>query len=91
MLADPHLAPGAANTATLDDPAEQGGFTSWSAAAGGARVARSHFRLSGLYCAACAGLIEQALRAEAGVLDAEVSYAAEWRPCGRPDTTRCPI
>ena len=77
MQSDPLLAPGLSATATLDDPADQGGFTSWSATADGERVARSHFRLSGLYCAACAGLIEQALMAEPGVLGAEVSYATE--------------
>ena len=77
MQADPLIAPGATASATLDDPAEQGGFTTWSAAPGGEQVARSHFRLTGLYCAACAGLIEQALMAEPGVLGAEVSYATE--------------
>ncbi len=77
MLADPLTAHGMAASATLDDADVQGGFTSWSVAAGGARAARSHFRLSGLYCAACAGLIEQALLAEPGVLGVEVSYASQ--------------
>jgi Cu2+-exporting ATPase len=77
MQSDPLIAPGLAPTATLDDPASQTGFTSWTTAAGGEPVARSHFRLAGLYCAACAGLIEQALLAEPGVLGAEVSYASE--------------
>ena len=85
MQADPPIASVPAAQATLDDPVEQGGYTSWSSVAGGERVAQSHFRLSGLYCAACAGLIEQALRAEPGVIGAEVSYAAQratvrWNP-----------
>ena len=85
MQADPPIASVPAAQATLDDPVEQGGYTSWSSVAGGERVAQSHFRLSGLYCAACAGLIEQALRAESGVIGAEVSYAAQratvrWNP-----------
>jgi Cu2+-exporting ATPase len=66
-----------ATDATLDDPLEQGRYTSWRSDAQGRRLAESHFQLSGLYCAACAGLIEQALRAEPGVLGADVSYAAQ--------------
>ncbi|MDE2297234.1 MAG: cation-translocating P-type ATPase [Burkholderiales bacterium] len=85
MQADPLIAPDPAASATLDDPLEQGGYTSWSSAAGGERIAQSHFRLSGLYCAACAGLIEHALGAEPGVIGAEVSYATQratvrWNP-----------
>jgi Cu2+-exporting ATPase len=38
---------------------------------------RTHLRLAGLYCAACAGPIETALRAEPGVISADVSYAAQ--------------
>jgi Cu2+-exporting ATPase len=60
---------------TLDDPATQAGFTSWATAACGERIGISHLRLSGLYCAACAGLIETALRGEPGVIDAVASYA----------------
>ncbi len=81
MQADASIALGTetdtAASVTLDDPAEQSAFTEWSIGASGVRVAHSHFRLSGLYCAACAGLIEQALRAEPGVVGAEVSYATQ--------------
>jgi Cu2+-exporting ATPase len=47
-------------------------------------LATSHFQLAGLYCAACAGLIERALLAEPGVVSADVNYAAsrarvQWR------------
>ena len=59
----------------IDDPVEQAGFTSWQQDAAGQRTAESHFALTGLYCAACADVIEQALRAEPGVLDATVNYA----------------
>lgn len=72
-------------SATLDDPLGQAGFTTWSDDGSGARIARSHFQLSGLYCAACAGPIEAALRAEPGVISAEVRYESRratvrWRP-----------
>jgi len=60
---------------TLDDPSTQAGFTSWSNSGNGERVATSHLRLSGLYCAACAGLVEAALRTAPGVIGADVSYA----------------
>ena len=77
------------HAATFDDPGAQGAFTTWSVDAAGVRVARSHFRLTGLVCAACAGPIETALRAEPGVIDADVSYASRratvrWHP----DATR---
>ncbi len=60
----------------IDDPVEQAGFTSWQQDAGGQRIAESHFALSGLVCAACADVIESALRAEPGVLGASVHYAS---------------
>ena len=59
----------------IDDPVEQAGFTSWQQDAAGQRTAESHFALTGLYCAACADVIESALRAEPGVLGARVNYA----------------
>jgi Cu2+-exporting ATPase len=59
----------------IDDPAEQAGFTSWQQDAAGQRIAESHFALSGLYCAACADVIEHTLSAEPGVLGASVNYA----------------
>jgi P-type Cu2+ transporter len=63
------------DAALMDDPVELAGFTSWSEDAGGQRVAESHFALTGLYCAACADVIEHALRGEPGVLGASVNYA----------------
>ncbi len=55
------------------------------AALAAARVEHTPLRLAGLYCAACAGPIEAALRAEPGVISADVNYAAQrasvrWRP-----------
>ena len=46
----------------LDDPLEQARFTTWHDTPAGEREATSQFRLSGLHCGACAGLIEAALR-----------------------------
>ncbi|MDH5537871.1 MAG: cation-translocating P-type ATPase [Rhizobacter sp.] len=71
--------------AALDDPQEQGLFTRWLQAADGERVAVSQFQLSGLTCAACAGIIEDALLKVPGVQDARVSAASEhaevrWNP-----------
>jgi P-type Cu2+ transporter len=66
----PELAP-------LDDALEGDRFTRWVAAPGGARRAEASFALSGMHCAACGGLIEQALRAVPGVDEARVSAASE--------------
>ena len=51
-------------SALLDDPAEAARFTRFEA---GGEVAESSLQLSGLHCAACAGLIEAALIAVPGV------------------------
>ncbi len=59
----------------LDDPLNQSAFTTWTQGQGGEREATSQFRLSGLYCAACAGLIETALGSVDGVLEARVHSA----------------
>ena len=59
----------------LDDPLNQASFTTFSQAQGGAREATSQFRVSGMYCAACAGLIETALQGVDGVLEARVHSA----------------
>ena len=65
-----------ADLAALDDPQELARFTRWAVGAGGQREGVSSLRLSGLHCAACAGLIEQALHGLQGVLEARVSAAA---------------
>ncbi len=61
------------------------GFTDWLGDPRGARFARSRLRLSGMHCAACAGLIEATLRAQPGVLEAQVNASTQgllldWRP-----------
>ena len=63
--------------AVLDDPMEQQRFTRWSTGSDGQRVAESTLRLSGMYCAACAGIIEQALAGVDGVSAASVSAAGQ--------------
>jgi Cu2+-exporting ATPase len=67
----------AVDIAVLDDPLEQQRFTRWSVDAQGRRVAESTLRLSGMYCAACAGIIEQALSGVEGVSAATVSAAGQ--------------
>lgn len=67
--------PGLSELSVLDDPVNQSAFTTWTQDAAGRREATSQLRLSGLYCAACAGLIESALLAVDGVLEARVHSA----------------
>jgi Cu2+-exporting ATPase len=61
----------------LDDPVEQGRWTRWVTGAGGERLAESSLQLAGLHCAACAGIIEQALAGVPGVSAAHVHASAE--------------
>jgi Cu2+-exporting ATPase len=63
--------------AVLDDPLEQGRFTRWVVAEDGRRLGESSLQLSGMYCAACADTIEQALAAVVGVGSASVSAAGQ--------------
>ena len=67
----------AADLSVLDDPVEQRRFTRYSTGAAGERIADSSLRISGMHCAACAGLIEQAMARVDGVLEATVSAAGE--------------
>ncbi len=73
----PPAAEAAPDIAVLDDPLEQQRFTRWSTGSNGQRIADSTLRLSGMYCAACAGIIEQALCAVDGVSAATVSAAGQ--------------
>ncbi|PND37264.1 heavy metal translocating P-type ATPase [Paucibacter aquatile] len=59
--------------APLDDPDLLAPFTRWP---GGESVAESQFQLSGLHCAACAGIIERALLELPGVKGAVVNAAS---------------
>ena len=70
----PPNAPAESETTLLDDPGEQHDCTTWEPRADARRVGRSQLMLGGLYCAACAGTIEQALLREPGVLKAQVNY-----------------
>jgi len=56
----------------LDEPQEQAGFTRTVQMPGGTPRAVSQFALSGLHCAACAGIIEDALMKVDGVVGARV-------------------
>ena len=60
---------------SLDDPVAQATFTEWRACSDGRREARSRLRVTGMYCAACAGIVERALADAPGVLDAHVNAA----------------
>jgi P-type Cu2+ transporter len=69
----------------LDDPQEQSAFTIWRVSSQGTSEAVSQFRISGMFCAACAGQIEDALRQTPGVTAARVQAASEraevvWSP-----------
>ncbi len=73
-------APGA--NPPLDDPDLLAPFTRWP---GDGELAESQFQLSGLHCAACAGIIERALLELPGVQGAVVNAASarlslRWRP-----------
>lgn len=65
------------DVALLDDPLEQQRFTRWTTDRDGRRIADSTLQLSGMYCAACAGIIEQALLGVDGVAEASVSAAGQ--------------
>lgn len=73
--------------AALDDDASLARCTRWRQAADGRREAESVFALQGMYCAACAGVIEAALRRVPGVESAEVNAASE-RALVRWDASR---
>jgi Cu2+-exporting ATPase len=60
----------------LDDPAEQESFTRFETDAAGRRIGVSALRISGITCAACAGIIEAALSRVDGVVGADVQAAA---------------
>lgn len=71
--------------AALDDDATLGECTRWHQGANGEREAESVFALQGMYCAACAGIIESALMAVPGVARADVNAASQrvlvqWNP-----------
>ncbi|MBE2245079.1 MAG: cadmium-translocating P-type ATPase [Burkholderiaceae bacterium] len=82
------LAPGVA--AALDDEAALAGSTRWRTRGDGGREGETLFAIEGIYCAACAGIIESALRVVPGVAQAEVN-AASRRLQVRWDPQRTPL
>lgn len=78
-----HTLTAVASTATppalvvLDDALELARSTRWTLGPAGQRLGESALQLSGLHCAACAGIIESALMRLPGVHGAQVSAAAE--------------
>jgi Cu2+-exporting ATPase len=76
MSAAPATLPDA-SIGILDDPLEQGRFTRGVTSAAGQRLAEGSLRIGGMHCAACSGLIEQAVMAVPGVQSAQVSAASE--------------
>ncbi len=61
----------------LDDPLEQGRFTRGVTGGAGQRLAEASLRIGGMHCAACSGLIEQAVLHVPGVQSVSVSAASE--------------
>ncbi len=77
-LALPAALPAALPTLeVLDDPLELARYTRWTVGAAGQRLGESALQLSGLHCAACAGIIESALMQVPGVQRAQVSAASD--------------
>jgi len=72
----------AAHSHLFDDPREQIAFTRWADAPDSERVATSQLRIAGIACAACAPLIEQALRAGMHLIQAELARDNEQRATG---------
>jgi Cu2+-exporting ATPase len=78
--------PGAAEAAVpFDDPIAQAAFTEWRTAEDGEREGTSRLRVTGMYCAACAGVVEGALLRLPGVTQAQVNAGTQrlllrWRP-----------
>ncbi len=75
----------AETVAAVDEPEELARFTRWETDAAGTRVGVSSFQLSGMHCAACAGIIEQAVAGLEGVHEVRVSASAQratvhWNP-----------
>ncbi len=70
----PPLAPSVA--AALDDDSSLADCTRWHSRADGSREAVTTFAVQGIYCAACAGVIEAAVAALPGVERAEVNAAS---------------
>jgi Cu2+-exporting ATPase len=64
------------HAAILDDELESSRFTRWATNGDGVRTGESALRIGGMHCAACAGIVLDAIRRTPGVIDASVSAAA---------------
>ncbi len=81
--------PSPAPLTVVDDPIEQGRYTRWVTGAAGEKLGESSLQLSGMVCAACAGIIERAIGAVEGVRSVQVSAAAQRATvCWDPERTR---
>ena len=67
----------ATQAAAVDDRREQFAFTQWIDDGQGHELGQSRLLIGGMYCAACAGQIEEALLKVDGVSRADVSGAAQ--------------
>ncbi|MDE2276553.1 MAG: heavy-metal-associated domain-containing protein, partial [Burkholderiales bacterium] len=76
-LPTPPEGPELSELAVLDDPLERDRCTRWVVDAAGLRLGEASLQLGGLHCAACAGLIEQALGRVAGVRQVRVAAASQ--------------
>jgi len=70
-------APAHAPLSVVDDPVEQGRWTRWVSGVAGERLGESSLQLSGMYCAACAGIIERAIASVDGVRSVQVNASAQ--------------
>ena len=76
-------------TTALDDAGSLAAGTRFQTSADGRREADSSFAVQGMHCAACAGIVEAALRAVPGVCGAEVNASTRRaRVRWEPDRTR---
>ncbi len=85
MIADPPLPLTSTQAAAVDDDASIDLYSQWVDGPDGVRLRQSRLLISGMHCAACAGIIESALTEVAGVRGAEVSGSAQravvtWNP-----------
>ena len=69
--------PPKAPLSVVDDPVEQGRWTRWVSGAAGERLGESSLQLSGMTCAACAGIIERAIAGVDGVRAVQVNASAQ--------------
>lgn len=76
LLAPADAERAAREAAALDDEAELARYTRFSSRAGGGQQACSQLVLDGIHCAACAGIIEQAVRQVPGVEQVSVQAAS---------------